>query len=522
MAQPLADPASWRIELPNLSATEELAAMVADLVGANELLTVSGDIGAGKTTFARALIRRLAGDPTLEVPSPTFTLMQIYDTARFPIVHADLFRIGGASELIGLGWEEVAEGALVIVEWPQRVEQALKADRLDIEFAMDPKNNENFRIATLTGFGAVAATIARVKAIRELLEGSGWTTARRTYVQGDASTRIYERLTRPNGDTVILMISPPRAHGPPIRSGKSYLTIARLAETIVPYIAVAKGLRTLGFSAPAIIAENDAVGVALVEDLGSEGIIEGEDPIADRYAEATALLAHLHGLALSDTLPLGDETYRIPPYDLDALSIEVEVLLDWYIPHVAAAHLSSGARATFVHLWRAVLAEIAAAPPTWTLRDYHSPNLMWLPDRSGFARIGLIDFQDCVLGHPAYDLAALLQDARVCVPDSLEIRLLGEYVRHRQQQNASDLDVRSFTQAYAILGVQRVTKILGIFARLEKRDHKPQYLRHIPRLEHYLRKGLAHPAMAEIRAWFQQHLPKIMNAKIANEGEYQP
>jgi tRNA threonylcarbamoyl adenosine modification protein YjeE len=517
MAQPSSEPARWRIELPSLSATEELAVMVADLVGANDLVTVSGDIGVGKTTFARALIRRLAADPALEVPSPTFTLMQIYDTARFPIVHADLFRIGDASELVGLGWEEVGEGALVIVEWPQRAGQALKADRLDVEFAMDPKKDATFRIATLTGFGAVAATIAQAKAIRELLDRSGWTTARRIYVQGDASTRIYERLSRPNGDTAILMISPPRAHGPPLRFGKSYLTIARLAETILPYIAVAKGLRTLGFSAPAIIAEDLAAGLALVEDFGSEGIVDGDGPIADRYAVATALLAHLHGLALPDTLPIGDETYRIPPYDLDALSIEVEVLLDWYVPRVAAAHLSSGARAAFVHLWRALLADVAAPRPTWTLRDYHSPNLLWLPDRKGFARIGLIDFQDCVLGHPAYDLAALLQDARVSVPDSLEIRLLGEYVRQRHHDNAGDFDVKSFTQAYAILGVQRVTKILGIFARLEKRDHKPQYMRHIPRLEHYLRKGLAHPALAEIRAWFQQYLPKIMN-----EGESQP
>jgi tRNA threonylcarbamoyl adenosine modification protein YjeE len=517
MAQPSSDSASWRIELPNLNATEELAAMVAELVGANELVTVSGDIGVGKTTFARALIRRLAADPALEVPSPTFTLMQVYDTARFPIVHADLFRIGSASELAGLGWEEVAEGALVIVEWPQRAEQALKADRLDIEFGMDPKNDETFRIATLTGFGTVAATIARAKAIRELLDGSGWTAARRAYVQGDASTRIYERLTRAEGDTAILMISPPRAHGAPIRFGKSYLTIARLAETIVPYIAIANGLRARGFSAPAIIAEDSAAGLALVEDFGSEGVVDSESPIADRYAEATALLAHLHGLVLPDTLPIGDETYRIPAYDLDALSIEVEVLLDWYVPHVAGAHLSSGARATFVHLWRAVLAEVAPARPTWTLRDYHSPNLMWLPGRSGIARVGLIDFQDCVLGHPAYDLAALLQDARICVPDSLEIRLLGEYVRQRQRHNSSDFDVKTFTRAYAILGVQRVTKILGIFARLEKRDQKPQYMRHIPRLERYLRKGLAHPALAEIRTWFQQHLPRIMN-----EGENQP
>jgi N-acetylmuramate 1-kinase len=511
MAQPLSEPASWRIELPNLGATDALAAIVAELVGANDLITVSGDIGVGKTTFARSLIRRLAGQPELEVPSPTFTLMQVYETAKFPIVHADLYRISSASELEGLGWDEAAEGALVIVEWPQRAGEALAADRLDIAFSMDPKQGESFRIATLTGIGTMAVIVARAKAVEELLTHSGWRQAQRTFMQGDASTRAYERLRKPSGETAILMISPPRAHGPLVRYGKSYLTIARLAETIRPYIAVAAGLRSLGLSAPRILAEDLAAGLAVVEDLGSEGIVDANGPIAERYGVATSLLAHLHSQPLPDTLPIGADRYRIPPYDLDALTIEVDILLDWYVPHVAGVHLSSGARATFSHLWRNILTDIAAARPSWTLRDYHSPNLLWLNERSGYSRLGLLDFQDCVLGHPAYDLAALLQDARTTIPDALEIRLLGDYVR---QRGASDgeFDVTSFVKAYAILGAQRVTKVLGIFSRLDKRDHKPQYLRHIPRLERYLAKGLAHPALGELRAWFQDHLPRVLVA----------
>jgi N-acetylmuramate 1-kinase len=511
MVQPLSEPASWRIELPNLSATEALAAMIAGLFGANDLITVSGDIGVGKTTFARALIRSLSENPQLEVPSPTFTLMQVYETAQFPIVHADLYRIGSPRELEGLGWEEAAEGALVIVEWPQRAGQALAADRLDVEFTMDPAKDESFRIATLTGTGTVAVTIARAKAIDELLTSSGWASARRSFMQGDASTRAYERLSKPTGESAILMISPPRPHGPLVRYGKSYLTIARLAETIRPYIAVAEGLRTLHLSAPEIFAHDLSAGLAIVEDLGSQGITSDGAPIPERYALAIALLAHLHSLPLPDTLPIGAERYRIPPYDLDALTIEIEVFLDWYAPHVAAVQLASGARATFVHLWRTVLTDIASARPSWTLRDYHSPNLFWLAERSGLARIGLIDFQDCVLGHPAYDLAALLQDARVTVPDSLEIKLLGEYARLRSA-TASDFDVSAFVRAYAILGAQRVTKVLGIFTRLDKRDHKPHYLRYIPHLERYLAKGLAHPALGEIKAWFQEHLPRLLAA----------
>jgi N-acetylmuramate 1-kinase len=516
MAQPLSEPASWRIELPNLSATDALAAMVADLVGANDLITVSGDIGVGKTTFARALIRRLTEHPELDVPSPTFTLMQVYETARFPVVHADLYRIASARELEGLGWDEAAEGALVIVEWAQRAGEALAADRLDIELTMDAKQGESFRIATLTGIGTIAALVARARAIDALLTRSGWGTAHRTFMLGDASSRAYERLSKPSGDTAILMISPPRAHGPLVRYGKSYLTIAHLAETIRPYIAVAEGLRALGLSAPRILAEDLAAGLAIVEDLGADAIVDAQGPIADRYGVATSLLAHLHSQPLPDTLPIGGDRYRIPPYDLDALTIEVEVMLDWYVPHVAGVHLSSGARATFNHLWRNSLTDIAAARPSWTLRDYHSPNLLWLRERSGYSRIGLLDFQDCVLGHPAYDLAALLQDARVTIPDALEIRLLGDYVRQRGA-SGSEFDVTAFVKAYAILGAQRVTKVLGIFSRLDKRDHKPQYLRHIPRLERYLAKGLAHPALSELRVWFQEHLPRVLVA-AGHEG----
>jgi len=172
--------------------------------------------------------------------------------------------------------------------------------------------------------------------------------------------------------------------------------------------------------------------------------------------------------------------------------------------------VASGARATFINLWRQALVEVASAPPTWTLRDYHSPNLIWLPEREGLARIGIIDFQDCVLGHPAYDLASLGQDARVTVPDDLELKLLATYAQRRRAADP-DFDMAGFVRAYSILAAQRATKIVGIFARLNQRDGKPGYLRHLPRVENYLRKSLRHPALAEIKAWSQANLPTLFN-----------
>ena len=170
--------------------------------------------------------------------------------------------------------------------------------------------------------------------------------------------------------------------------------------------------------------------------------------------------------------------------------------------------MASGARAIFVNLWRHSLIEVAAAAPTWTLRDYHSPNLLWLEGRAGIARVGIIDFQDCVLGHPAYDMASLGQDARVTVPDDLELKLLAYYAKLRRDADAA-FDMAGFVKAYSILAAQRATKVLGIFARLDQRDGKPQYLTHLPRVEAYLRKSLRHPALAEVKAWYESNLPGL-------------
>lgn len=503
-------PAKWQLDLPDEAATIGLAADVARWVRPGDLVTLAGDLGAGKTTFARALIRALMRDPDLEVPSPTFTLMQIYEGGSYPIVHADLYRIGRPEELAELGWEEAADGALVVVEWPEHAGLYLTGDRLDIAFSIDAGRGADYRAATLTGIGAMAPRLTLAHAINALLAGTEWSTAERIPMQGDASTRAYERLRKPAGQTAVLMISPPRPDGPALRSGKSYGALAHLAEDISAFVAIDKGLRMAGLSAPEILALDRATGVALLEDFGGEGVVDSQGVILERYAEAVAALAHLHHSPLPDTLPVADQLiYRLAPYDIDALAIEVELLLDWYAPHVAHATLTSGAQATFVNLWRHTLRDIVNMAATWTLRDYHSPNLLWLPQRTSFARVGVIDFQDCVLGHPAYDVVSLLQDARIDVPDEMELRLLGLYAQLRQA-GGERFDIAGFASAYAVLGAQRATKILGIFARLDKRDHKPDYLAHLPRIAKYLAKNLAHPLLSELHGWYETHLPSLL------------
>jgi N-acetylmuramate 1-kinase len=502
--------AHWRIELPDEAATDALAVNLGQWLNAGDLLTLSGELGTGKTTFARALIRSLMREPDLEVPSPTFTLMQVYEGGMLPVLHADFYRIKHPDELIELGFDEAQSGALTIVEWPERAEAQLAAPKLDVAFEIDARRGAGYRVATLTGTGTFAPRLNLARAIHDILATSGWADAERRFLQGDASSRAYERLVKPDGSTALLMIFPPRPDGPAVRYGKSYSALARLAEDIRPFVAIDHGLRAQGLSAPQIFAVDLEVGLAILEDFGEAAITDGQGVAVERYAEAAAVLAKLHRSTLPDTLPIEAGSYRIPPYDLDALSIEVELLLDWYAPHVARATLASGAKANFVNLWRTTLRDIVAARPTWTLRDYHSPNLFFLPQREGLARIGIIDFQDCVLGHPAYDVVSLLQDARIDVPDEVELRLLGQYAQLRRAADPG-FDMAAFARAYAILGAQRATKILGIFARLDKRDHKPQYLAHLPRVQKYLAKDLAHPLLSALKDWYETHLPRALN-----------
>ena len=499
----------WTFEAPDEAATLAIAAAQAAWLEPGDFVGLAGDLGAGKTAFARGLIRAIAEAPELEAPSPTFTLMQVYDAPRGPVVHADFYRLRGATELANLGWDEAIDGAIAIVEWPEKVAEALPADRLEIDIRFDPSRGPEFRLFRLRGFGAMASRLGLALGVARLIERAGFSDARREFLQGDASIRAYERLTRPTGETAILMISPPRPDGPVLRFGKPYAAIAKLSPDIRAFIAMDEGLRSLGYSAPALIAYSVEEGLALIEDFGSATIAQNGAPDGARYAPAIALLADLHGRDLPPTLSAGDEPYEPPVYDIEAMLVEVELVLDWYAPAIARATPPSGARMQFLGLWRELLQPILAEPTTWTLRDYHSPNLHWLPDRQGLKRIGLIDFQDAVIGPPAYDVVSLLQDARVDVPEDLEMRLAALYMRRRTSADPA-FDTQKFAAAYAAMGAQRATKILGLFARLDKRDGKADYLRHLPRIERYLKRNLAHPLLQPLALWYQNHLPRAL------------
>lgn len=500
---------AWRKADASEPAIHRLAERVALKLAAGDVVALHGDLGAGKTTFARALIRAVLADADAEIPSPTFSLVQAYTSARLDLMHLDLYRIGHEDELDELGLDDHLATGAALIEWPERAPSLRASNRLDIHLSQGAAQDE--RTVRFEAHGTWAARLARLAAMSDFLDADPpWDAARALHLQGDASTRTYARLS--NGDDIaILMDQTRQPDGPPIRDGKPYSRIAQLAEDVRPFVAVASALRAAGLSAPEIYAADLEQGFLVLEDFGDR--VFGREMIsgtsqAELWRAGVETLLAMSTLIVPDVIALPDgSVHRVPEQDRDVLAIEADLLPQWYWPAVHGAPIPQDAHDDFTHFWDDVFRRLASEPKGWVLRDYHSPNLVWLPDRDGPRRAGLLDFQDALAGSLAYDLVSLLEDARVDVPAPLEDALLAHYLDVRRATQAG-FDADAFRFAYAALGVQRNTKILGIFARLAMRDGKPSYLRHIPRLWGYLARGLAHPDLAPIRGWFDRHFPE--------------
>ena len=307
------------------------------------------------------------------------------------------------------------------------------------------------------------------------LAAHGWPDAEIRPLAGDASFRRYFRVHGRDGTTAVLMDAPP-AH-----------------EDMGPFLTVAGHLLDRGFSPPRPLAIDRQQGLLLLEDFGDDrvGPLLHREPAREReiYEVAVDLLARLAAQpAPTDLAPYGEA----------AMSREVGLLTAWYAPALGMTVDEDSYFEAWRMTWGDVL-RIVENNPVLVLRDYHADNLMVLPDRNN---LGLLDFQDALAGHPAYDLVSLLQDARRDVATELEQAMIDRYAT---AANVADRDL--FRAHYEILGAQRNTKILGIFTRLWKRDGKPHYLPLQPRVWSYLERNLSHPALAPVRAWFDAHVP---------------
>jgi len=486
--------------LPDEAATTRLGADLAMALKPGDVLALRGDLGAGKTTLARGLIRALVGDPDLDVPSPTFTLVQTYE-ARIPLSHFDLYRLSGPGELDELGLDEAAGNGAVLVEWPERAEGRLPATTILVDLEHDGEG----RRVTLSGEGASIERIARSLAIRDFLATAGLAQAERRPFVGDASARSYETVHEGNAPERVLMNAPPLVLGPPVRDGKAYAEIAHTARNVAAFVAVDRALAQAGFSVPKILAADLEQGFLLTDHLGSGAFLdEAGVPIAERYAAAATLLAHLHRQDWQPVLPAAPGVeHHVPPFDREALLIEVDLLVDWYVPWQTGAPSPQALRDAYRRVWNAAIDRLDKAETSLVLRDFHSPNIVWRPERSGLDRLGLVDFQDALIGPAAYDVASLAMDARVTIPAELEETTVDAYVAARTGD--AGFDEAAFRGSYAIMAAQRNSKILGIFVRLDQRDGKPAYLKHLPRIRNYLARALSHPALADLRRLYVEH-----------------
>ncbi len=503
----------WVIQDADLNELRRLASFLALVLKPGDVVALNGELGAGKTTFARAVIIAASGAKEEEIPSPTFALMQTYEDGRLPLAHIDCYRMNGADELYEVGLDDALSRGAVLIEWAEKAISVLPAGRLDI--SLKDGSSEDNRTITLAGRGEWQARAQRLKAIMAFCAGSDWAQARPEFLQGDASSRAYARLYM-NGTSAILMDSPARADGEVIRGGKTYSALVHLAEDVKPFVAIASALRSAGVCVPRILDHDLAHGFLIIEDLGNRVFSSeaGEDPPLDvLYEAAVDVLVTLRDSPPADELPLPDGSmHLVPELGADVLEIEAELLLDWFYPCVHGEDCPVPVKAEFLSALRALFPLIGGCDDAWVLRDYHSPNLLWRPEGEGNARVGVIDFQDALKGHAAYDLASLLQDARRDIAADLEARLYAHYCEARAGRD-SGFERDAFGAAYAVLGVQRNSKILGIFARLAKRDGKHGYLAHIPRVSAYLERNLAHRALRPLRAWFDEHLPENARSK---------
>lgn len=486
--------------LADEAATARLGEDLAMSLRPGDVLALKGDLGAGKSSLARALIRTMAEDAGLDVPSPTFTLVQSYE-ARVPVHHFDLYRLSAASELDELGFDEALAQGAALVEWPERAGPYLPKTAVLIELVHQGEG----RLARLSGQGAAFERAARSLAMRDFLTQAGWGDAQRRYFIGDASARSYEIVSLPGLPPRVLMNSPRLVLGPPVRDGKPYAVIAHSAQSVTAFVAIDKALLAAGVSVPEIHAEDIEQGFLLLEHLGSQGFLgDHGEPLAERYAAAVELLAMMHARAWSDRMEAAPGVFHhVPPFDRDAMLIEADLLVDWYVPAISGSPPSDALRAGYTKEWNAVLDRLKGREYTLMLRDFHSPNIIWRGDRSGHDRLGIVDVQDALIGPSAYDVASLAMDARVTVSPDIEKRTLDAYIAARHATGG--FDEEAFVETYAIMAAQRNSKILGIFVRLEKRDGKPYYLKHLPRIRDYLRRALAHPALAGLRDFYVAH-----------------
>ncbi|MEM7299819.1 MAG: tRNA (adenosine(37)-N6)-threonylcarbamoyltransferase complex ATPase subunit type 1 TsaE [Pseudomonadota bacterium] len=494
---------AWRTRLRGLAETKGFAQSLALALQPGDTVCLEGDLGVGKSVVARCIVQTLMADASLEVPSPTFSIVQPYESAnsKYAISHFDLYRLFGADELEEVEFSDAIGRDICLIEWPDRAEELLPQDRILLEIEIASADERSICVSAPADFHR---RLRRTIAAGSFLYRHWGSGTFRAPMSGDASARRYETVRHVGEDQRILMDAPAIDEASVSASALDYMKRANITRNVSAFISIDQLLRSHGFKAPQIFAEDQDQGFLLLEDLGSQGLLdEDRSPIEKRYETAARFLAHFHQSMLNrneDTL----NQSGIPAYDREAMLCELALYPDWFLPNN-----QSFDREAFVSGWQRLIAILWDDPPVIVLRDYHSPNILWQPEATGVVdQIGLIDFQDALLGPSTYDLASLIQDARIDIAPAMQEALVEAYLDETAKLSGT-VNAEKFRRSLAISGAQRNTKILGGFVRLSKRDGKNQYLPRIPAIMTYLRQSLSHPVFDELRpiyeTAFRQH-----------------
>lgn len=349
---------------------------------------------------------------------------------------------------------------------------------------------------------------SRIEALDRLLAETGFAGAERAPLPGDASTRRYERLAL-GGRRAMLMDAPKSNESPPCPPGATpgerramgWNAASRLAASRVEaFVAIAAHLEKLGLAPPRIFGADCDAGYAVIEDLGdslyAHVIPQGADEIA-LYEEAARVLAHIHQAPVPARIDgAGGASWPILDYDALALEVNADLFVEW-LPRAADVRIDDAARDRWEKVRDSLIVKALGFPRAFTIRDYHAENLLWLPEREGLQRVGLLDFQDAVRGWRAWDFAMLLHDARRDVSYPAHQAALRAYL------DATGASEAEFDRELAVLGAINAMRILGIFSRLAGRDGKQRYLSFMPREWGHLARTLEHPALSEAKAFVE-------------------
>ncbi len=352
--------------------------------------------------------------------------------------------------------------------------------------------------------------------IISFLSDAGWAEALRNPVPGDASTRSYERLTL--GDQKAVLMKAPRGAELPtepdgadesLRRQLGYNAMARLAgPNLEAFLGIANALTMRGFSAPHIYATDVGQGLALLEDFGSDlyAKIVAKDPEKERalYLAAVDTLAAIYRCSFPPKFEFREQSWTVRDYDDLVMVTEADLCLDWYAKD-QGREINDQARKDWYDIWAEAFTHLKAHAAGLGLRDFHAENLFWLPDRQATSRVGLIDFQDALFVHPSYDLVSFLEDARRDVTPALHEPLMARFCE-KAGLNFDD----KFRAAYAVMGAQRNSKVMGFPVRADLKFGKPQYRVLIPRIRAHLKNNLSHPALKDLRQWYAAHVPEIL------------